>query len=1249
MLKTIISAILLTSLSLSLSAENHPRGFIPNAGQWNEEVKFKLSIPGGSMFVRETGISYILYDQEAVQHNHDASHHGESSTGEASITHHGIHMDLVNALSPGESILNEGSSTKFNYYLSNDHSKWASNLQAWNEVIIPGVYEGINWKLKKTAAGVKYDFILDANANPGQIKMNFRGSDRVEIRNNTLYISTAFGDMVEQSPVAWQDTDEGRVPVTCSFYKDNDGQIGFELGDYDANYPLTIDPDLIFASYSGSVDDNWGFTATYDNFGNAYSGGIVFGANFQTTEGVFQEEWGGGQIDIGILKYNPDGSDALYITYIGGNSVEFPHSLIVNEYNELIVFGTTGSSDFPVTSGAYSNEFQGGIGTSVVNISVPAGLDIFVMRLASDGSSLQASTFVGGTGNDGFNASTSLIKNYADEIRGAVWVDSDNNVYVGTSTLSTDFPVSSNAIQSEFGGGAQDGVVIKLNENLSQLLWSTYLGGESDDGIFYLVVDEEQRVIVTGGTASSGFPVTQGTVQTTYGGGISDGFVSIIDSSGTDLIASTFAGSDTYDQSFIVGADKSDNVYIFAQTSHSGDQFNINSPIGITGGNQYLAKYSPDLTEVIWSSPFGNATGQPDIAPTALLVDLCDKIYCTGWGGAVNSALGTTTFGLVTTPDAYRSETDGSDFYLYVIDNEAQEITYGSFLGGLSSADHVDGGTSRFDRKGVIYQSICGGCGGNSDFPFDNPSAVYSSNNNSLNCNNLIAKFDFESPITISAIATVTDPVGCAPYEVEFANTSINADVFSWRLEDEEIASTQDFTYTFEEPGQYEVVLIASSSITCNGADTVSITVNIVEETVEDLPDLTVCAGNEIEIGPDSYDDPYYQFDWFDASDLSATDVRKPIATPTETTTYSLEVRIGACIDTLQQTVIISTGQRDTLAGIEECAFSDVTIGPASAPNNQATYLWTPTVGLSDATMYNPVLSLEESAAYELLVFLGEGCVDTLEQFITARIDTLDAGPNKSSCIGQEVEIGLPDNSGDYSYSWTPTIYLDDATRPNPTADVEISTNFVVERTPNSPDLGCVARDTVTINIVPEPNSEFIIETFANCQGAVSIITNSSTDFEEFEWEFSNAAQSTEFEPSILVSFNDTLFATLITINGECRDTLTLAEVIEDFNDYFIENESNAFSPNGDGINDCFHPALQLSPPPLDRAFLECTDLYVYNRWGELVHSSINDNEPCWDGTNLNGNELPEGVYFYRFEAFGDERAGVVHLRREKP
>jgi hypothetical protein len=116
----------------------------------------------------------------------------------------------------------------------------------------------------------------------------------------------------------------------------------------------------------------------------------------------------------------------------------------------------------------------------------------------------------------------------------------------------------------------------------------------------------------------------------------------------------------------------------------------------------------------------------------------------------------------------------------------------------------VDGGTSRFDRKGVIYQSICAGCGGQSDFPGVNSNS-YSAINPSNNCNNLLVKFDFESPITVSAIASISEPIGCAPFTAEFSNTSVNADIFSWRLNDVEIGSSSDFSYTFNTSGTYEV------------------------------------------------------------------------------------------------------------------------------------------------------------------------------------------------------------------------------------------------------------------------------------------------------------------------------------------------------------------------------------------------------------------------------------------------------------
>ena len=1238
---------LLVFTTFSAFGNSYPRqGFIPNEGQWNPAVNYRLGIPGGAVFVRNTGLSYILYDAARMNEIHEMSHHGQHLEPGSTIRHQGIHMNLVNASSPSSTLPGSPSSTKYNYFTGNIRANHAKDLSAYQELLMKDVYPSTDWKIRMTELGLKYDFIIRPGAGTNQIKMNFSGASGLEIRNNTLYIRTVFGEIIEQAPVAWQDGPNGRETVECSFKLIDNETVGFELGAYNPDYSLTIDPDLVFASYSGSFDDNWGFTATFDNAENAYSGGIVFGTQFSTTAGVYQELFGGGQIDIGIIKYNPSGTDALYVTYLGGSGVEFPHSMIVNEYDELIVFGTTGSENFPVTSGAASTIFQGGTSTEVVNIPVPQGLDIFVARFSNDGTELLASTFVGGSGNDGFNGNSALIKNYADEIRGALWVDGDNNVYVGTSTTSNNFPVSSNAIQSSLQG-SQDGVVIKLNGNLSQLIWSTYLGGSAADGIFYLVVDDDERVIVTGGTASSNFPVTQGCWQNTFGGGVSDGFVSILDSAGTNLIASTYVGSNTYDMSFIVGADKSDFVYIFSQTSHAGDLFNVNSPIGVTGGNQFLMKLSPDLSNVIWSSPYGNASGQPDISPTALLVDYCDKIYCTGWGGAVNSQLGTSTFGLPVTSDAWQSNTDGSDFHLYVIDDVAENILYASFLGGVSSSDHVDGGTSRFDRKGVIYQSICAGCGGNSDFPIDGQ--VYSNSNNSFNCNNLLAKFDFESPLTISAIATVSEPLGCAPYTVLFNNTSINADEFSWRILGEEIGNTQTLEYTFEQPGTYEVELIASSSVSCNGADTVSVTIIVLDEIQGSLPTISACPGNVVELGPDNFDDPYYEFNWFPSAGLSNPQDRKPTVTPTESTIYSLEIRVGGCIDTLTQEVILSTGQNITLPEVDACALADVVIGPEQPYPGDVTYAWSPQGVLSEDNIYNPSYFTETAQTFTLLVELSNGCADTLTQFVNARFDIMDAGEDKEVCAGDTVEIGIPDLSGDFSYQWTPSSGLSNSQTSNPNAVVTENTTYEVLRLPLPGTEACPARDTVNLSIVERPTALFELEVFANCNGASVVLSNQSENNDENLWQFNTGEPSTESDPIVIVPFNQNFTATLIVANGECRDTTTISELIKDFTDYFKDNETDAFSPNGDGVNDCFHPALQLAPSPYDRAFLECTDLYVYNRWGELVHSSINDNEPCWSGTNLNGTDLPEGVYFYIFEYFQEKRAGVVHLRREKP
>src|SRR5690606_33213057 len=134
----------------------------------------------------------------------------------------------------------------------------------------------------------------------------------------------------------------------------------------------------------------------------------------------------GGGYDVAILKYDSTGSQLVYASHLGGTSNETPHSLVTDYNGDLIVLGPTSSLDFPTSEMALRKTFAGGSFTaSNVIEQYPNGSDIFVTRISSAGDELKASTFLGGSGNDGLNPiSGPLTRNYGDEMRGDVITDS---------------------------------------------------------------------------------------------------------------------------------------------------------------------------------------------------------------------------------------------------------------------------------------------------------------------------------------------------------------------------------------------------------------------------------------------------------------------------------------------------------------------------------------------------------------------------------------------------------------------------------------------------------------------------------------------------------------------------------------------------------------------------------------------------------------------------------------------------------
>ena len=906
--------ILFSLISIFVSAQGDFE-FVPNKGQFHENALYRANVPSGALFLEKDGLTFSFYDG-AFFHN---IHHGESVD---SIHFHAYKISFKGGKKPTTFLNNENDGV-LNYYLGNDQSKWVTGVKGGSEIYYKNIYKNIDFKLYTKNGKLKYDFIVHPGGKVKDIQLEFTGLNDLFLRDEELFMTTSLGIVKDSKPVANQI--EKSIPV--NFLLNND-ILSFEVGSYNNKEDLIIDPTLVFSTYSGSFANNFGFTATYDNAGNLYAGGSVFSEGYPTTLGAYDltfssnAYWGfdagvvWGISDIGITKYSGDGTSRLYSTYIGGNRCEVPHSLIVNNRNELFVLGTTSSSNYPVTMDAFDPTFNGGDTTNLANgifINYTHGSDIVVSRLSADGSSMLASTYVGGTENDGLNLNVDLVANYADQMRGEIILDEFQNVVIGSSTASSDFPTTLGAYQNIYGGGEQDGVVFKMDENLSGIIWSSYIGGSDADGVYSIIQSNSNDVYVAGGTKSQNLSFPSGAYQSSYQGGITDGFYVKLSGSGTSILNGSYFGSDKYDQIYFIREDKFDQIYTYGQSEKYGTYWIQNASYNKPNSGQFISKFKPSQTALEWSTTFGSGDSKINISPTAFLVDLCNKVYLSGWGSDkggfdhIGGNIANGTIGMEVTPDAFKSNTLGHDFYLMVLEDDASSLVYGSFYGGDLSEEHVDGGTSRFDEKGVMYQSVCAGCGGNNDFPIEPSNAVSTTNNgqfySSPGCNNGVFKFDFGLPTIVADFANT--PVVCSPGIINFSDKSktLDATTYLWDFGDGSLSTDTNPIHNFTAPGHYDVKLKITDPAACNVYDSITKTVIIIGGVLSDLGNDSSCTGQLAQIGISPYPDTSVTYAWFPTIGLSDSTISNPLVNVEAEKQYTLIISKNGCADTLKQTV----------------------------------------------------------------------------------------------------------------------------------------------------------------------------------------------------------------------------------------------------------------------------------------------------------------------------------------------------------
>lgn len=958
--------------------------YVPNKGQWPEAVRFKAAMLNSAMFLMADGVTWSRYQADASDLMHEHIQWEPERQAGTTFRGHAWRMRFVGgnseALAQGAKVRSE----YHNYYLGNDRSKWASRVPVFEEVLYTGVWPGVDMRWHSEEGQVKYDLMVAAGVDPAIIAFNYEGLDGISIDGSgDLILRTSVGVLTEMRPVAWYADDKS--PLECRFTL-RDGTVGFIFPEgSQPGRAIVIDPILVGATFSGQTGaSNYGHCSTFDEEGNIYGGAQNFGNTFPTTVGAFQASPAGGSgTDIVVNKFSPDATQLIYATFIGGTNDDKPHSMIVNNTGGLCILGSTLSTDFPTTSGAFDGSLNG-------------SSDIVVVHLNSDGTALLGSTYLGGSQQDGRQ---SMNVYYGDAFRGEIMVDAGGNIYIASSTQSNDFPLTANAFQPTLGG-QQDAVVCALDPTCSNLLMSTYLGGSNNDNGLGIRIDATS-IYICGGTSSSNFPNTGNGYQNSNQGGARDAYVVRLSLDGTSLLSATYFGTSGDDMAYFLELDNEGDVYLYGLSTGSIPIV----PAGIygqAGGSIFLASLSADLSSTVFTTKLGGTGGLGNLAPVAFLVDVCNRIYISGYNPS----------GVwETTPDALYGP-GGSRFYLACYDQDMGNLLFGTYYGG----SHVDGGTSRFDKRGVIYQGVCSG---GQSMP-TTPGAF--APNNLVGWDLGVFKIDFDQR-GVNVDLSVSSTTGCAPAIITF-NGSGNATDLIWTLPDGTVISTDaSFEYGFNEPGTYQVLLIGIDSTSCNLADTAFVTVSI--SSPADLNALftaapiSSCTAYGVQLSNQSTGGNGVLWD-LNGSPSAETDPYVTVPGP-DTYTFTITVFDQFCQleESYSMSVVVppATIEIDLQSPLYLCPDGSVLV---DAGVGFDTYQWSTGQAVQ-------VISVAEAGTYTVTVELGT--CDATDDVLVVQVPTPPEMGDRSACPGVNVSFGP--NVALQSILWSngsqdPTITVDE-------------------------------------------------------------------------------------------------------------------------------------------------------------------------------------------------------------------------------